>query len=146
MLPGVRPVLAVLFAWILAHNSLYTYIAPFLEATRTGPRLDAMLLVLGVSAIVKVWAAGLLVDRHLRRLTLASLFAFGGVALALTASAGSPPLLVAGIVVWGLSFGGAPVLLQSALTDRAGEHADVAQSIFVTVFDLAIAAGGIVGG
>lgn len=27
--PGVRPVLAVVFTWMLAHNILYTYVAPF---------------------------------------------------------------------------------------------------------------------
>ncbi len=27
--PGVRPILAVIFFWMVAHNILYTYIAPF---------------------------------------------------------------------------------------------------------------------
>ncbi|MDG6404699.1 hypothetical protein QCD79_34025, partial [Pseudomonas quasicaspiana] len=33
--PGVRSVLGVVFTWMLAHNILYTYIAPFVaEAGR----------------------------------------------------------------------------------------------------------------
>ncbi|MFX9762095.1 MFS transporter, partial [Acinetobacter baumannii] len=48
LIPGVRPVLLVLFAWILAHNILYTYVAPFLGATGTDLRLDLILLVFGV--------------------------------------------------------------------------------------------------
>lgn len=31
-MPGIRPVLLALFAWILAHNTLYTHIAPFGDA------------------------------------------------------------------------------------------------------------------
>ncbi len=45
-----------------------------------------------------------------------------------------------------MTFGGAPTLLQTALADSAGEHADVAQSILVTIFNLAVAGGGLVGG
>ncbi|MDO5082886.1 MAG: hypothetical protein Q4D89_05740 [Arachnia propionica] len=50
------------------------------------------------------------------------------------------------VLIWGLAFGGAPVLLQTALADRAGEHTDAAQSVFVTVFNLAVAGGGLAGG
>ncbi|SKB31746.1 hypothetical protein SAMN06295926_101445 [Lysinibacillus sp. AC-3] len=45
-----------------------------------------------------------------------------------------------------MTFGGAPTLLQMAIADAAGEEADVAQSIFVTIFNLAVAGGGFVGG
>jgi len=48
--------------------------------------------------------------------------------------------------VWGLSFGGAPTLLQTALADTAGDGADVAQSMLVTAFNLAFAASGVLGG
>lgn len=49
-------------------------------------------------------------------------------------------------MVWGLTFGGAPTLLQTAIADAAGESSDVAQSMLVTVFNLAVAGGGAVGG
>ncbi|CBJ81515.1 Major facilitator family transporter (fragment) [Xenorhabdus bovienii SS-2004] len=51
-----------------------------------------------------------------------------------------------GLIVWGMSFGGAPTLLQTALADVAEENADVAQSMLVTIFNLAVAGGGIIGG
>ncbi|QXW28408.1 hypothetical protein KXJ75_16915 [Aeromonas sanarellii] len=51
-----------------------------------------------------------------------------------------------GITLWGLTFGGAPTLLQTALSDRAGDEADVAQSMLVTMFNLAVAGGGVLGG
>ncbi|ELP1308411.1 MFS transporter [Pseudomonas aeruginosa] len=94
--PGVRPVLLVIVAWVLAHNILYTYIAPFLAKVGLGAR----------------W----------------SWLAFAGLAL------------------WGLTFGGAATLLQTASADAAGEGADLAQSMIVVAWNLAIAGGGALGG
>lgn len=145
-IPGIRPVLLVLFAWILAHNILYTYIAPFLAVTGNALRVDLVLLVFGGASVLGIWATGLLVDRRLRALTLLSLAAFSAAALLLTLSHGSSILILTGVVIWGLTFGGAPTLLQTALADCADAHADVAQSILVTVFNLAVAGGGVVGG
>lgn len=146
MTPGVRPVLAVIFLWILAHNVLYTYIAPFLAEVGLGEWVDAALLLFGATAIVGIWVTGLFIDRKLRVLTLIGLAGFAAAALALGFGINSPALVVTGISAWGLMFGGAPVLLQTAIGDAAGEGADVAQSMLVTVFNLAVAGGGLVGG
>lgn len=146
LMPGIRPVLLALFAWILAHNILYTYIAPFLASVGLGQRVDAVLLLFGVASIVGIWITGLLVDRGLRTLTLLSLAVFTVAALVLGFSGGSAIVVLLGIAAWGLTFGGAPTLLQTALADTAGDGADVAQSMLVTVFNLAVAGGGVVGG
>ncbi|WP_395026099.1 MFS transporter [Comamonas odontotermitis] len=145
-MPGIRPVLLALFAWILAHNILYTYIAPFLASAGLGHRVDAVLLLFGLASIAGIWITGLLVDRWLRALTLLSLAVFTIAALVLGLSGASPVLVLAGIAAWGLTFGGAPTLLQTALADTAGDGADVAQSMLVTIFNLAVAGGGIAGG
>lgn len=145
-MPGIRPVLLALFAWILAHNILYTYIAPFLASVGLGQRVDAVLLLFGVASIVGIWITGLLVDRGLRTLTLLSLALFTVAALVLGFSGGSTIAVLLGIAAWGLTFGGAPTLLQTVLADTAGDGADVAQSMLVTVFNLAVAGGGVVGG
>jgi predicted MFS family arabinose efflux permease len=146
LMPGIRPVLLALFAWILAHNILYTYIAPFLSSVGLGQRVDAVLLLFGVASIAGIWITGLLVDRGLRTLTLLSLALFTVAALVLGFSGGSAILVLLGIAAWGLTFGGAPTLLQTALADTAGDGADVAQSMLVMVFNLAVAGGGVVGG
>ena len=143
-MPGIRPVLLALLAWILAHNILYTYIAPFLASAGLGQRVDAVLLLFGLASLAGIWATGLLVDRWLRALTLASLALFAIAAWTLGLASSSPALVLGGIAAWGLSFGGAPTLLQTALADNAGDGADVAQSM--TVFNLAVAGGGIAGG
>ncbi|KSH14863.1 hypothetical protein AO963_29345 [Pseudomonas aeruginosa] len=128
-MPGIRPVLLALFAWILAHNILYTYIAPFLVSVGLGKHTDIVLLWFGVSSIAGIWVVGLLVDRCLRLLTLLSLAVFALAALLIGISDGSSTLILIGIAAWGLTFGG-----------------DVAQSMLVTVFNLAVAGGGIAGG
>ncbi|MFI6209001.1 MFS transporter [Streptomyces sp. NPDC051041] len=144
--PGVRPVLAVVFFWILGHNILYTYIAPFLDESGLGGRVDVALLVFGASAIVGIWGTGVLVDSKLRAVTLVSLAVFAAAALVLGIGHESAWAVFPGIVAWGLTFGGAPTLLQTAIADAAGEGADVAQSMLVTIFNLAVAGGGLVGG
>lgn len=146
VMPGVRPVLLALFAWILAHNILYTFIAPFLASAGLGQRVDAVLLLFGLAAIAGIWLTGLWVDRWLRALTVLSLGLFALSALALGLAGQSAVAVLIGVAAWGLSFGGAPTLLQTALADAAGEGADVAQSMLVTVFNLAVAGGGVAGG
>lgn len=144
--PGVRPVLGVVLAWILAHYTLYTYVAPLLAALGLGERVDAALLVFGVASLCGIGFTGALVDRGLRRLVLGSLAAFALVALALGQGALPAGGVYVMLALWGLSFGGAPTLLQTALADAAGDGAEVAQSMLVTVFNLAFAAGGAMGG
>lgn len=147
MTPGIRSVLCVIFLWILAHNILYTYIAPFLGKAGLGDRVDVALLIFGASAIAGIWATGLLIDRRLRGLTLVSLSGFAVATLALGIGIHSPVAVLVGVAAWGLTFGGAATLLQTAIADTAGgDRADVAQSMLVTIFNLAVAGGGVVGG
>lgn len=144
--PGVRPVLAVVLTWMLAHNMLYTYIAPFVASAGLGNEVDIVLLVFGLAALVGIWMTGRLVDRHLRNAVLASLATFAAISLLFGLFSQSVVVVYAGIFVWGLSFGGAATLLQTALADAAGEGADVALSMNVVVWNSAIAAGALTGG
>lgn len=137
--PGVRPVLAVVLTWMLAHNLLYTYIAPFAAHANLGASVDLLLLTFGVAALAGISIAGKLVDGFLRRTVLASLAAFGAAALAFGLAANWPTAVYAGTALWGMTFGGAATLLQTALADAAGDGADVAQSMNVVVWNLAIA-------
>ncbi|MBP6563487.1 MAG: MFS transporter, partial [Neisseriaceae bacterium] len=145
-LPGVRPILLTLFAWLLAHNLLYTYIAPFLASVGLGQRVDAVLLLFGVASIVGIWVTALWVDGWLRVLTLISLAGFAVAAVLMGFAGQATGWVLVGIAAWGVTFGGAPTLLQTALADTAGEGADVAQSMLVTIFNLAVAGGGLLGG
>ncbi|RAT15129.1 MFS transporter [Lonsdalea populi] len=148
--PGVRLVLFVVLAFVLAHNILYTYIALFLAAAGMVERTDLVLLVFGVTSLLGIWIVGVLLERHLRALTLASTVVFGLSALALGVAGDVPFVVYAAVAAWGLAFGGAATLFQTALAKTAAKHgdgaADVAQSMLVTAWNTAIAGGGIVGG
>ncbi|HEX7989969.1 MAG TPA: MFS transporter [Stenotrophomonas sp.] len=143
---GVRPVLFVVLGFVLAHNILYTYIAPFLSAAGMGARTDLVLLVFGMTSLLGIWIVGVLVDQHLRALTLASTVLFGAAALALGLANETALVVYAAVAVWGIAFGGAATLFQTALAKTAGDAADVAQSMLVTAWNAAIAGGGIIGG
>ncbi|MEE4812844.1 MFS transporter [Pseudomonas alliivorans] len=144
--PGVRSVLGVVFTWMLAHNILYTYIAPFIAGAGLANDVDVVLLVFGVAALVGIWGTGRLVDRYLRATVLASLATFAAVSVFFGLFPGSALAIYIGVFIWGLTFGGAATLLQTALADSAAEGADVALSMNVVVWNSAIAGGGIVGG
>lgn len=145
-IPGVRSVLAVVIAWMLAHNILYTYIAPFVAQAGVAGQVDSVLLVFGVAALVAIGVVGRLVDHHLRAAVLVSLAGFAGVAVVFVWMGHVPLAIYAGVAVWGLTFGGAATLLQTALADTAGDGADVALSMNVVAWNGAIAGGGVSGG
>lgn len=144
--PGVRRVLGVVIAWMLAHNLLYTYVAPFAALAGQARHVDLVLLVFGLAALAGIAVTSRLVDRHLRAAVLASLAGFALVALLFAGFATLPAVLYGGATAWGLSFGGAATLLQTALADNAGDGADVALSMNVVAWNGAIAGGGLLGG
>lgn len=146
MMPGVRSILLVILLWMLTHNLLYTYIVPFLHLSGLSARADQILLVFGIGALAGIGITGLLVDRRLRQTLLFSLLLFALISLTLVFFSQSPVMVVLCVALWGLTFGGAATLLQTAIADATGEHADMAQSMVVVAWNLAIAGGGLTGG
>ncbi|KOT79676.1 MFS transporter [Streptomyces rimosus subsp. pseudoverticillatus] len=144
--PGVPPVLLVTLVFVLAHTILYTYIATFLDGLGMGGRTDVVLLVFGGASLLSIWAVGVLINRRLRALMVAGslLVAVAGALLALLS--GAPGLVYVAVVLWGLGWGGAPTLLQTAAGDAGGEQADAAQAMLVTLWNVAMAGGGVAGG
>lgn len=105
-----------------------------------------VLLLFGVSSLLGIWIVGVLIDRRLRALTLASMALFGMAALALGVAGDAPKVVYVAVAAWGLAFGGSATLFQTALANVAGDAADVAQAMLVTAWNLAIAGGALVGG
>lgn len=145
-IPGVRPILFVVLTFVLAHNILYTYIAPFLASARMHDRTDLVLLIFGAASLLGIWAIGVMIDRHLRMLTLASTCLFALAAIGLHLASNDPAVIYGAVAIWGLGFGGAATLFQTALAQAANDAPDVAQSMLVTVWNLAIAGAGVIGG
>ncbi|WP_030348709.1 MFS transporter [Streptomyces sp. NRRL S-1022] len=144
--PGVAAVLTVTLVFVLAHTLLYAYIATYLDHIGMGGRTDAALLVFGVACLAGIWAVGALIHRHLRALTVASTLLVGAAVAVMGAFSGTDALVYAAAALWGLGWGGVPTLLQTAGGQAGGEAAEAAQAMLVTLWNVAMAGGGIAGG
>ncbi|MFJ9459582.1 MFS transporter [Kitasatospora sp. NPDC101447] len=144
--PGVAPVLTVTVLFVLAHTVLFTYIAPLLDRAGLGGATGTVLLVFGLASLASIWLTGAHIHRRLRQLTIGGALLVAVTAGVLAVRSGSAPAVYLAALLWGLGWGGAPTLLQTALGDAGGEHADAAQSVLVTLWNVAMAAGGVIGG
>lgn len=126
-------------------NVLYTYIAPLVARAGQLAWLGGYLLLFGLAALAGIAITGALVDRHLHRPIIGSTLGFIAAAVIFSRPANTP-LLVLGLLLWGIAFGGAPTLFQTETARRAGDSADIAQSMVATAWNLAIAGGGLLGG
>lgn len=142
---GIFAVLFVTLTFILAHNTLFTYVTSFFANAGLSDSIDLVLFVFGISALVGVGCAGIMVDRWLRKSMLISITLFALSIFSLI-FVGSHWSTYSAIAAWGFAFGGAPTLLQTALAKTAGNAIDVAQSMMVTIWNIAISGGGLLGG
>jgi predicted MFS family arabinose efflux permease len=147
--PGVAAIMVTVTTFVLGHTIIYSYIAPYLQHAGLGSATDAVLLAFGVACLVSIWYVGRHVDRRLRTLmvTGAVLFTLATAALAVTPT---HTIVWVAAVLWGLGWGGAPTLLQTAAGQagmrRSTAAADIAQAVLVTLWNSAMALGGIIGG
>lgn len=144
-LPGVTAILAVIVAWMLAHNINYTYISSYLASGEVGLSVDVTLVLFGVAAIGGIALTGAVIDRTLRPLVLGSIASFVVAGGLLVVGRGSTVVVLIAIVLWGLAFGGAAAQLQTAISIAAGDNADVANSMLGVAFNLAIFAAAVIG-
>ncbi|WP_247880880.1 MFS transporter [Brucella intermedia] len=145
-IPGVLKILGMTLAFVIAHNILYTYVSPFLSLSGLSARADMVLFIFGIAGIAGLWVVGTFIDRKLWPMMQGSIIVVAVCALAFGVWNTSPLIVLATAGLWGLIFGGVPTLLQTALAKAAGSAADVAQAMLVTFWNLAIAAGGLIGG
>ncbi|MGW1736356.1 MFS transporter [Streptomyces sp. NPDC001999] len=147
--PGVTAVMVVVVTFVLGHTIIYAYIAPYLRHAGLATAVDAILLAFGIACLVSIWCTGLHIDRYLRglALTAATLFTLATAAFAATTA---QAVVWVAAVAWGLAWGGTPTLLQTAAGHagmrRSPAVADTAQAILVTLWNAAMALGGIIGG
>lgn len=143
---GIRAVLFVVFTFVVAHNILYIYVEPFLQPSGLAANVDVVLFTFGLGSIVGLWFVGALVDRRLQFLAVASIVVFAVASLLLGVWGAVPQMVYLSVAIWGLAVGGFATITQTALSRFAGESVDVAQSMYTTGWNTAVAAGGVVGG
>jgi predicted MFS family arabinose efflux permease len=144
-IPGVAPVLFVIFAWMVGNSTTYTYIAPYLNAGGSGVAIELLLVVFGIASIAGIMLTAALVDRHPRALLVSCLVGFTVSGVILVLGHQSPVAIYVAITLWGLTFGGASPQLQRPLSAVSGDDADVANSFLPVAFNLAIFAAGVLG-
>ncbi|MET9434887.1 MFS transporter [Streptomyces sp. NPDC006551] len=146
--PRVATGLAVVALLVTGHFAAYTYVRPALEeiSGASAAAIGTLLLVYGVAGVLGNFAAGSSAGRSPRRTLVA-------ISLVLAATIGLLPLLggsvmtaAALLAVWGLSYGGVSVSTQTWLLTAAPRAREAASSLFVGVFNGAIALGALVGG
>ncbi|EHR59145.1 MFS transporter [Saccharomonospora cyanea] len=147
--PGMAAIMAVVVTFVLGHTVIYAYVAPYLEHAELGSSTDLVLLVFGAVCLVSIWYTGRHIDTALRHLTITAAVLFT-VAVAAFSVTTATAVVWAAAVLWGLGWGGVPTLLQTAAGQLGGKHspatADAAQAILVTLWNAAMAAGGVIGG
>lgn len=143
---GIRAVLFVVFTFVVAHNILYIYIEPLLEPAGLSAKVDVVLFVFGLGSIIGLWFVGAMVDRRLQFLAVASIMIFAVASLLLGLWGDLSQMVYPSVAVWGLAVGGFATITQTALSRFAGKSVDVAQSMYTTGWNTAVASGGVVGG
>jgi predicted MFS family arabinose efflux permease len=145
-IPGLRLILLALAAYMVAHNIVYTYITDYLADAGMAAQTGWVLFVFGATSILSVIVVGAHIDRHLRKLLIASTFVLGASMLVLAVFADAPALVYVAAGAWGFAFGSSPSLFVGAAINATGPSSDVAQAIAITVFSGSIAAGALIGG
>ncbi|MGW3497499.1 MFS transporter [Streptomyces sp. NPDC001020] len=140
--------LAVVALLVTGHFAAYTYVRPILEGVSgVGVSvIGTLLLAYGIAGIAGNFMVGARVSRSVRGTVLMT-------SATLAASLLLAPLLglsVAGtvilLVIWGLAYGGVSVSTQTWLALAAPKAREGATSLFVAVFNGAIALGAFAGG
>ncbi|MDQ9623194.1 MFS transporter [Serratia marcescens] len=140
--------LLLTFLLVAGHFMAYTFVRPLLqtvagiESRWVGPLLFAY----GAAGIVGNFIAGQAAAKRLRR-TLA-LIALGlALAVLLLPLLGRAPLSGgAFLLLWGIAYGGVSVSLMAWMLKAAPNEVEVASSLYIALFNLAISCGSLAGG
>ncbi|MGW5645870.1 MFS transporter [Saccharopolyspora sp. NPDC003752] len=144
---AVRVGLFVILLLVSGHFAAYTYVRPVLEQVSSvdAGLISALLLAYGLAGVAGNFAGGAASARNPRRtlLLISAVLAVAVFALGL-------PLGVVGataaLLVWGVAYGGVSVSTQNWLLAAAPHAREAASSLFVAVFNVAIALGALLGG
>ncbi len=146
--PAIRTALFTILLFVAGHFAGFTYIRPFLERV---PQLGVetislILLAYGIAGFFGNMLGGAVSERspRLSIVLFASLVA--AAALMLAVGGASTLVAAAAVTLWGLAFGAFPVSVQSFVARNAPDEAESAGSLVVTVFQVAISSGAVLGG
>ena len=158
--PGFRPLAATLRSPLIilglvataliagGHFTGFTYIRPAAEAIGgfDPSGLAALLLVYGIAAFAGNLVAGPLADRRIGAAVLIFPVALGAAMLIFVTAGGSPAGAIAAVALWGVAFGAIPTTLMTWMARAEPERLESVGGLQVAAFQVAIAAGAVIGG
>ncbi|PAU46222.1 MFS transporter, partial [Streptomyces albireticuli] len=145
----VRVGLLVVLLLVTGHFAGYTFVRPLLERV---PGTDAgliggLLVAYGVAGVAGNFLAGYTVARRPRTTLLLIAAALAAVMPALAVAGGGAVGATVLVMLWGLAYGGVSVATQNRLMAAAPPGTgEGVSALFVSVFNVAIALGALVGG
>lgn len=133
---------------ISGHFAALTFIRPFLEEI---PRLDVAtvslaLLAFGVSGFFGNLAGGAIAARSPAWAVSSCSFLIAAVALTLILFGTQADVAFGAVALWGFAFGAFPVSISIWNARAAADHAESAGALLSSTFQMAIAAGAVLGG
>ncbi|MFS2327561.1 MFS transporter [Brucella sp. H1_1004] len=133
---------------VAGHFMAYTFIGPVLQAiSKVLPEWIASLLFLyGVAGIAGNFLAGTFAVQRLATTLCAIIIGLLIAILGFAVLGGTPASGVGILVLWGLTYGGVSVTLQTWMMKVAPSAIEIATALFVSVFNIAIATGSFIGG
>lgn len=144
---GIRIALLATFFVVIAQFGTYTYVTPFLEQVTevSADTITVLLLIYGVAGIVGNFLGGTLLGRP--RLALGFAASAMAAAMLLLPSLGRWEFgAIALLIVWGIGYGGVPVVLQTWFADALPDAPEVASVLFTASFQATFCVGALGGG
>ncbi|WP_327139463.1 MFS transporter [Nocardia sp. NBC_01327] len=144
--PGARFALLTTFLILLAQFGTYTYITPFLQQVTGVSSVTALLLIYGIAGIAGNALGGSMITRH-PRAALISAAASMAAAMLLLPTLGRGELGAAALlIIWGIGYGGVPVILQTCFARAVPHHAEVSSVLFTSSFQATFSLSALAGG
>jgi DHA1 family inner membrane transport protein len=152
--PKDATILAVVIVCLVAavtmvgHYSFYTFVVPFLTDAMgvPGGNVGGLLFFYGIAGAAGLVIAGSVFGPRPQLGLILALVVTGVSVAALAVFAAMPVLAVAAFVLWGLSFGTLPPLLQTRLLHTSSPaFRDTASALYTTSFNIGIGGGALLG-
>ncbi|RSS85640.1 MFS transporter [Streptomyces sp. WAC05292] len=145
---GVRAGIIATALIVTGHLAAYTYVSPMLQQVSgiDEDLISLLLLGFGVAGIIGNFVAGAAVSKNLARTMTVIIVALAAAMLLFPVLGENQAGGIALLVLWGLAFGGVSVSLQTWMLKYAPDSMEAASALWVSVFNLSIALGALVGG
>ena len=146
--PSVRFGLTLTLLLVTGHFMAYTFIRPILQTISDVPSkwISGLLFIYGAAGIAGNFLAGLVATQRIRATLGIIAMALVAAALGFAFLSGTPATGIGLLFLWGLAYGGVSVTLQTWMMQAAPSAIEIATALFVSIFNIGIAAGSFTGG